>query len=100
MKFTRRSLMAGAVASPFATALSDLAQAQSWPSGIIKIIVPFPPGGSVDPIARMAQPGIQKALNATLVIENRPGSSGALGTEIVAKSPPDGNTWVFVFDSH
>jgi tripartite-type tricarboxylate transporter receptor subunit TctC len=103
MKFTRRSIVAGGLASPFATALADLAQAQSsqsWPSGIIKIIVPFPPGGSVDPIARMAQPGIQKSLNATLVIENRPGSSGALGTEIVAKSPPDGNTWVFVFDSH
>ncbi len=48
----------------------------------------------------MAQPGMQKSLNATMVIENRPGSSGALGTEIVAKSPPDGNTWVFVFDSH
>jgi tripartite-type tricarboxylate transporter receptor subunit TctC len=106
MKFTRRSIVAGGLVSPFATALADLAQAQtsqssqSWPSGIIKIIVPFPPGGSVDPIARMAQPGIQKSLNATLVIENRPGSSGALGTEIVAKSPPDGNAWVFVFDSH
>ncbi len=103
MNFTRRSVVAGALASPLAAALADLAKAQtslSWPSGIIKIIVPFPPGGSVDPIARMAQPGIQKGLNATLVIENRPGSSGALGTEIVAKSPPDGNTWVFVFDSH
>jgi tripartite-type tricarboxylate transporter receptor subunit TctC len=103
MNFTRRSLVAGALASPFAAALANQAQAQTlqpWPSGIIKIIVPFPPGGSVDPIARMAQPGIQKSLNATLVIENRPGSSGALGTEIVAKSAPDGNTWVFVFDSH
>jgi tripartite-type tricarboxylate transporter receptor subunit TctC len=103
MNFTRRSVVAGALASPLAATLADIAKAQtslSWPSGIIKIIVPFPPGGSVDPIARMAQPGIQKGLNATLVIENRPGSSGALGTEIVAKSPPDGNTWVFVFDSH
>ena len=73
---------------------------QSWPSGIIKIVVPFPPGGTVDPIARMAQPGLQQKLGATIVIENRPGSSGSLGTELVAKSPPDGNSWVFVFDSH
>lgn len=106
MTFTRRSLVTGVLAAPFAATLPELApaqtlaQAQTWPSGIIKIIVPFPPGGSVDPIARMAQPGMQKALDATLVIENRPGSSGALGTEIVAKAPPDGNTWVFVFDSH
>jgi tripartite-type tricarboxylate transporter receptor subunit TctC len=100
MQFTRRSLVSAALASPLAAALSDIAQAQTWPSGIIKIIVPFPPGGSVDPIARMAQPGLQQKLNATLVIENRPGSSGSMGTEIVAKSPPDGNTWVFCFDTH
>jgi tripartite-type tricarboxylate transporter receptor subunit TctC len=105
MDFTRRSVVAGAIASPLALALTDFAQAQAlssstWPSGIIKIIVPFPPGGSVDPIARMAQGGMQQKLGASIVIENRPGSSGALGTEIAAKSPPDGNTWVFVFDSH
>jgi tripartite-type tricarboxylate transporter receptor subunit TctC len=100
MQFTRRSLVSAALASPLAAALADVAQAQTWPSGIIKIIVPFPPGGSVDPIARMAQPGLQQKLNATLVIENRPGSSGSMGTEIVAKSPPDGNTWVFCFDTH
>ncbi len=102
MDFTRRSVVAGAIASPLVPALTKFAHAQStsWPSGIIKIIVPFPPGGSVDPIARMAQGGMQQKLGASIVIENRPGSSGALGTEIAAKSPPDGNTWVFVFDSH
>jgi tripartite-type tricarboxylate transporter receptor subunit TctC len=102
MDFTRRSVVAGAIASPLVPALTKFAHAQStsWPSGIIKIIVPFPPGGSVDPIARMAQGGMQQKLGASIVIENRPGSSGALGTEIAAKSPPDGDTWVFVFDSH
>jgi tripartite-type tricarboxylate transporter receptor subunit TctC len=105
MDFTRRSVVAGALASPLVLTLSDFSNAQSllsnsWPSGIIKVIVPFPPGGSVDPIARMAQAGMQQKLSASIVIENRPGSSGALGTEIVAKSAPDGNTWVFVFDSH
>ena len=96
MKLTRRSLVLSAMAAP----LAGPALAQTWPSGIIKIIVPFPPGGSVDPIARMAQPGLQQRLGATLIIENRPGSSGSLGTSLVAKSPPDGNTWVFVFDTH
>jgi tripartite-type tricarboxylate transporter receptor subunit TctC len=106
MKFTRRSIMLGAVAAPMAVPLTGRALAdndlkkETWPSGIIKIIVPFPPGGSVDPIARMAQPGLQNKLGASIVIENRPGSSGSLGAELVAKSPPDGNTWLFVFDSH
>jgi tripartite-type tricarboxylate transporter receptor subunit TctC len=105
MKLTRRSLVLGAAAVPLGGPLARAqtptqAQTQSWPSGIIKIIVPFPPGGSVDPIARMAQPGMQKALAASIVIENRSGSSGSLGTELVAKSPPDGNSWVFVFDTH
>ncbi|HEY1983212.1 MAG TPA: tripartite tricarboxylate transporter substrate binding protein, partial [Xanthobacteraceae bacterium] len=72
MKPTRRSLVFGALAAP----LVGKARADAWPSGIIKIIVPFPPGGSVDPIARMAQPGLQQKLNANIVIENRPGSSG------------------------
>jgi tripartite-type tricarboxylate transporter receptor subunit TctC len=100
MKFTRRSLVLGAVTGPMTLPAVNQALAQNWPSGIIKIIVPFPPGGSVDPIARMAQPGLQQKLGATIVIENRPGSSGSLGTGLVAKSPPDGNTWLFVFDSH
>ena len=58
-----------AVATPLAgRALADAAT-PSWPSGIVKIIVPFPPGGSVDPIARMAQPGMQQKLGATIVID-------------------------------
>jgi len=100
MKLSRRSLVLGAIGAPMAAPLAGQALAQTWPSGIIKIIVPFPPGGTVDPIARMAQPGLQQRLGATIIIENRPGASGSLGTGLVAKSPPDGNTWVFVFDTH
>ncbi len=100
MKLSRRSLVLGAIGAPMAAPLAGQALAQTWPSGIIKIIVPFPPGGTVDPIARMAQPGLQQKLGATIIIENRPGASGSLGTGLVAKSPPDGNTWVFVFDTH
>lgn len=100
MTVTRRSLVLSALAAPLAGQALAQGAAPNWPNGIIKIIVPFPPGGSVDPIARMAQPGMQQKLGANIVIENRPGSSGSLGTGLVAKSPPDGNTWVFVFDSH
>jgi tripartite-type tricarboxylate transporter receptor subunit TctC len=91
---TRRSMVLGAVVAPFA------AHAQGWPSGTIKIIVPFPAGGSVDAVGRLVQSGLQQRLGATVVIENRPGASGSAGTAAVAKSPPDGGTWLLVFDTH
>jgi len=99
MRVTRRSMLAGAVMAPFLTR-SHMAAAQNWLAGVIKIIVPFPPGGTVDPIARLVQTGMQQRLGATIIIENRPGASGSTGTAAVAKSAPDGNTWVFVFDTH
>jgi tripartite-type tricarboxylate transporter receptor subunit TctC len=63
-------------------------------------MVPFPPGGSVDAVARLAQPGLQQRLNTSIVVENRPGASGSVATGVVAKSAPDGNTWLIVFDTH
>jgi tripartite-type tricarboxylate transporter receptor subunit TctC len=99
MRITRRSILVGAVAAPF-VARTKMASAQHWPSGVIKIIVPFPPGGTVDPIARLAQTGLQQRLGATVIIENRPGASGSTGAGAVAKSAPDGNSWLFVFDTH
>jgi tripartite-type tricarboxylate transporter receptor subunit TctC len=87
----------GAVAAPFA---APLANAQNWPSGPIRLIVPFPPGGSTDALARLVQTGLQQRLSANIIIENKPGASGAAGTAVFAKSPPDGNTWLFVFDTH
>jgi tripartite-type tricarboxylate transporter receptor subunit TctC len=93
-KLTRRTVVLGAVLAP------ALAGAQSWPSGPIRLIVPFPPGGSVDAVARLAQAGLQQRLGVTVVVENRPGASGSTGSALVAKAPPDGNTWLFVFDTH
>jgi tripartite-type tricarboxylate transporter receptor subunit TctC len=91
---TRRTVVAGAVLAPFA------ARAQSWPSGPIRIIVPYPAGGSVDAVARLAQSGLQQRLGTTIVIENRSGAGGSTGSALVAKAPPDGNTWLLVFDNH
>ena len=82
-------------------ALSALAQEQgSWPSGAIRIIVPFAPGGSTDAVARLAAPGLQQALGVPIVVENRSGAAGSLGTDAVAKARPDGQTWLLTFDSH
>jgi tripartite-type tricarboxylate transporter receptor subunit TctC len=92
MGLTRRALVGGAVAVP----LVARAQAQ----GVVKIIVPFPPGGSVDAIARLVQQGLQERLGATIIIENKSGASGSIGAAQVAKSAPDGATWLFVFDTH
>jgi tripartite-type tricarboxylate transporter receptor subunit TctC len=93
---TRRSLVLGATMAPFAQS----ALAQTAAGNITRIVVPFPPGGTVDPIARMVQPGLQQRLGTTIIIENKPGASGSIGTSQVAKSPPDGSNWVFVFDTH
>jgi tripartite-type tricarboxylate transporter receptor subunit TctC len=97
-KFTRRSLIAGAAGLSVARTLP--ARAQAWPTGTLRIVVPFPPGGSVDAIARLAQTGLQQRLGTTIVIENKPGGSGSIGTGVVAKSPADGSTFLFVFDTH
>ena len=96
----RTFLHLAALAGSFAAVTYSAAYAQSWPSGPIKIVVPFAPGGSTDVIARLAQPGLQRRLGTTVIIENRPGGSGTIGAGIVAKSAPDGNTWLLDFDTH
>jgi tripartite-type tricarboxylate transporter receptor subunit TctC len=93
---TRRSLLLGTVIGVAAAPLAAHAQMPST----MKIVVPYPPGGSTDVIARLVQPGLQQRLGATIVIENRPGASGSVATAAVAKSPPDGTTWLMVFDNH
>jgi tripartite-type tricarboxylate transporter receptor subunit TctC len=67
-----------------------LAVAQAWPSRPLRFIAPFPPGGGTDLNARMIAPRIATALGQQVIVENRPGAGGMLGTDMVAKSPPDG----------
>ena len=74
--------------------------AQSWPSQPIRIIVPFPPGGTTDQIGRLLQPPLQQALGVSVVIDNRGGASGAIGSGMAAKAAPDGYTFLLVFDTH
>ena len=76
------------------------AAAQDWPSKPVSFVVPFPPGGSVDPLARLVSAKLNDALKQQFVVENKPGASGSIGTAFVAKAKPDGYTFVFVFDTH
>jgi len=76
------------------------AHAQEWPTRVVKFVSPYPPGGSVDPLARIFAAKLSESLHQQFIVENRTGASGVIGTEYVAKSAPDGYTFVFVFDTH
>jgi tripartite-type tricarboxylate transporter receptor subunit TctC len=82
------------------SAFAAVSYSQEWPGRPIKFVSPFPPGGSVDPLARIMAQKIGESMKAQIIVENRVGASGVVGTSYVAKSPPDGYNWVFVFDTH
>src|SRR4029078_2055874 len=87
-------LVAGCIAL-----LSSLAVAQGFPDRPIRIIVPLPPGGSPDTIARSLAPALQSAWGQPVGVENRTGGSQNIGADAVAKSPPDGYTWLLSPDN-
>jgi tripartite-type tricarboxylate transporter receptor subunit TctC len=76
------------------------AHAQSYPTHLIRIIVPFAAGGLNDTAARLIQPYLERALGQTVVVENRPAASGIVGAEMVAKAAPDGHTLLMVASSY
>ena len=71
---------------------AQAALAQAWPSKAIRYVVPFPPAGATDILARIVAEKLTPALGQQVVVENRPGAAGNLGTDLVAKSAPDGYT--------
>ncbi|GAA4355747.1 tripartite tricarboxylate transporter substrate binding protein [Variovorax defluvii] len=77
-----------------------LASAQAYPARAIKIIVPAPPGGAIDTIARVVGDKLAASMGQPVVVDNRPGASNNLGTDLLAKSPPDGYTIGIVGGSH
>ena len=79
---------------------STMAAAQPYPSRPIKIIVPAPPGGAIDTIARVVGDKIGAAMGQAVIVDNRPGASNNLGTDVLAKSAPDGYTIGIVGGSH
>ena len=89
-----RVLLAGLIAL-----FSAFAAAQSFPERPVRIIVPLTPGGSPDTIARSIAAGLQGVWPQPVVVENRPGGSQNIGADLVAKSPPDGHTWLLAPDN-
>jgi len=84
-----------------ALSVPQLAVAQAWPSKQpIKLVAVFPPGGSVDQVARIIGQPLSQQLGQSVIVENRGGASGAIGTAAVAQSAPDGYTFAVVFDTH
>ncbi|WP_372825482.1 tripartite tricarboxylate transporter substrate binding protein [Polaromonas sp.] len=84
----RHCLLAGAAV----LALPSLALAQAWPAKAIRLVVPFPPGGLIDNMARLVGPRLAQELGQPVVIENKPGAGGNLGAAEVARAQPDGYT--------
>ena len=71
----------------------------AWPEPPVRLVVPWPPGGSADLIARILQPKLGEALGKPLVIDNRGGASGSIGATEAARTAPDGYTWLFAWDT-
>ena len=95
----KRSFVFGLLAS---FAFGAMAQSTAaWPTrGPIKLVAVFPPGGSVDQVARILQIPLQAALGQSVIVENKGGASGSIGAAAVAAAPADGYTFAVVFDTH
>jgi tripartite-type tricarboxylate transporter receptor subunit TctC len=91
--FLHTSLAGAAVLG--APALAPSAFAQTWPSRPIRLIVPFPPGSSPDVIARLVAEPLAQALGQAVVVDNKPGAGGEIGTAMAARAEPDGYTFLF-----
>jgi tripartite-type tricarboxylate transporter receptor subunit TctC len=96
---TLLALLAGVLAVPFCNSWS-VSWAQEYPSRTVRMIVPFGAGGPTDIAARFIAQGLSTQLKGSFVVENRPGASGVIGTDAVAKSAPDGYTLLLVATPH
>ena len=96
IKLRRRTLLPLLVTP----AVTRAQTASDWPKGPIRVVVPFPPGGTTDPVARILAAKVADNTGWNMVIDNKPGAAGAIGAAIAAKAPPDGMTWMITFDSH
>ena len=101
MTLPRRALGLCSLLIGLGSLLPAAALAQAWPARQpIKLVAVFPPGGSVDQVARILAPVLQQRLGQSVVVENKGGASGSIGTAAVAAAPADGYTFAVVFDTH
>jgi tripartite-type tricarboxylate transporter receptor subunit TctC len=94
MALTRRDALAGGLAAGLLLPRALLA-GTAFPSRPLRFVVPYPPGGIADAMARLLQPALQAQLGQPVVVENKPGAGGNLGTDLVARSAADGHTILF-----
>lgn len=81
-------------------ALPSFVQAQSYPSRPIRMVVPFSPGGAADTPGRMLMHKLSEVLGQQVIVDNRPGAGGTIGAEYVARSKPDGHTFLMISNTH
>ena len=93
MNSERRRLLAAATLLPLSTAVRGATE--DYPDKPVRLVVPFPPGGGADNLARAIMPKVSQALGRPIVIDNKPGAGGNVGAELVAGSPPDGYTLLY-----
>src|SRR5262245_32389296 len=96
MKLPRRNFLHLAVGAAALPAVTHSARAQTYPSRPVHLIVPFAPGGGTDLVARLMGQWLSERLGQPFVIENRPGASSNIATELVVNAPPDGYTLLIV----
>jgi tripartite-type tricarboxylate transporter receptor subunit TctC len=94
----RRAILGGVLVAP--ALLTHAGAQETWPSRPVRLVVGWPPGGSVDNLARIFQPRLQALLGQGVVVENRPGATGSVGAAEAARAAPDGHTWLLIVDSH
>ena len=99
-KLKMKKWLSGALVCLSGVSIAGLAHAQSWPTKQIKFIVPYPPGGGTDVIARIVQEPLSKELGQQVIIDNRGGAGGSIGSALAAQSPSDGYTVLFTLSSH
>ncbi|MFL6799147.1 MAG: Bug family tripartite tricarboxylate transporter substrate binding protein [Xanthobacteraceae bacterium] len=92
----RRKVLRAAAGAAALVAMQDVAAAQSYPSRPVRIVIGFPPGGPADILARLVGQSLSERLGQPIIIENRPGASGNIGTEAVVRAPADGYTLLLV----
>lgn len=95
-----RIVSATGVGMVAAALAAGAAHAQDWPNKPVRIIAPFPPGGSVDQVSRVLANYLAPALGQQVIVDNKGGAAGSIGTALAAKAAPDGYTFVVVFDTH
>jgi tripartite-type tricarboxylate transporter receptor subunit TctC len=93
---TRQELLAGACAALVSCVVGGVASAQVYPDRVVKLVVPYAPGGAVDLVGRAVAQKLGESMGQTVVVENRPGAGGMIGAEAVARAAPDGYTVLVV----